>query len=507
MKRDAAGRRRHGGAATEGAPSVVTALAQRLRVVAVELLTDVPEPHAQASVDAAQLLPLLVRRLLDVGSADEAWLVLTALVGAYPTTDELVEVRRALELCEDRTTAEIYLLRHAADVLRTRVAQPAELEIVTGATLVDADFSARNDKQTGIQRVSRRVCRHWSERPDVLLVAWSADETCYRRLTERETHRVLHHGEPWHGRETDEPARLVVPWRSTLVLTEVPPPGASAALASLGQHSGSTITAIGYDAIPVTSADMRPLGDGSTFVKYLTVLKHTSRICAISSSSAAEFRGFSDALAAQGLQGPDVIEVMLATEVAAAPSTAQRSQRPMVLCLGSHELHKNHLAVLHAAETLWREGLDFELHFVGGPGWDMRAFRARTAELVAAGRPLVDHGVLADSDMWDLHRRAWFTVFPSLHEGFGLPVSESLACGTPVVTSGYGSTAEIAAAGGCVLVDPRDDESLTRAVRDLLTDPVTLARLTAEAAAYEPKTWAAYADELWDAVLSAGVRA
>ena len=41
----------------------------------------------------------------------------------------------------------------------------------------------------------------------------------------------------------------------------------------------------------------------------------------------------------------------------------------MVLMVGSFEPRKNHLGVLHAAETLWREGLDFELTFIGGSGW------------------------------------------------------------------------------------------------------------------------------------------
>lgn len=486
--------------------ATLDALAQRLRAVAAVLLVEQPEQQEHPAPDVSHLLPALVDRVLTARSRQETWLLLTALTGAYPTVDEYETVRRSLELCEDRTSAQMLLLEHAQSVIRARGVEPLELDVVTDATLIDVDFSARNDKQTGIQRVTRRVCSHWAPQHDVVLVVWADGQAGHRRLTASETHRVLHHGEPWTGPprgEEREPRRLVVPWRSTLLLTEVPPAGASPALSALGQFSGSTVVAIGYDAIPVTSADMRPLGDAGTFVKYLTVLKHASRIGAISASSAAEFRGFSEALAAQGLRGPDVVEVMLATEVPAPVDPPARSERPMVLCLGSHELHKNHLAVLHAAETLWHEGLDFELHFVGGPGWDMTEFRQRTAAVVAAGHPLVDHGILPDQSMWNLCRRAWFTVFPSLHEGFGLPVSESLASGTPVVTSGYGSTQEIAAAGGCLLVDPRDDDDLTGAMRRLLTDPAERARLTDEAARYEPKPWATYADELWDALVGA----
>lgn len=102
--------------------------------------------------------------------------------------------------------------------------------------------------------------------------------------------------------------------------------------------------------------------------------------------------------------------------------------------------------------------------------------------------------------MWEAYAGARFTVFPSLHEGYGLPVAESLAYGTPVITSSYGSTAEIAAAGGCVLVDPRDDDQLVAAMRRLLTDDAELERLRGEARGRPVWTWEQYAAQVWDVV-------
>ncbi|MBN9326377.1 MAG: hypothetical protein J0I87_05615, partial [Cellulomonas sp.] len=57
------------------------------------------------------------------------------------------------------------------------------------------------------------------------------------------------------------------------------------------------------------------------------------------------------------------------------------------------------------------------------------------------------------------------------------------------------------AAGGCLLVDPRDDDELEAALRRVLTEPELLERLRAEARAYTPKSWRTYADELWDALV------
>src|SRR5690606_26125231 len=154
-------------------------------------------------------------------------------------------------------------------------------------------------------------------------------------------------------------------------------------------------------------------------------------------------------------------------------------------------------ALLHAAELLWREGLDFDLTFVGGRGWDTAELDALVTKLIRGGRPVTKVGSVTDDELWAMYRDASFTVFPSLHEGFGLPVAESLACGTPVVTTGYGSTAEIARRGGCLLVDPRDDHDIRDAVRRLLTDPELLADLTDQARSSEGRTWDTYAGELW----------
>jgi glycosyltransferase involved in cell wall biosynthesis len=76
-------------------------------------------------------------------------------------------------------------------------------------------------------------------------------------------------------------------------------------------------------------------------------------------------------------------------------------------------------------------------------------------------------------------------------------VAESLASGTPVITSNYGSMAGIASHGGALVVNPRDDSDIADAMRKLLQDDELVERLAAEAAAVPTTTWEAYADELW----------
>jgi glycosyltransferase involved in cell wall biosynthesis len=177
---------------------------------------------------------------------------------------------------------------------------------------------------------------------------------------------------------------------------------------------------------------------------------------------------------------------------------------PLVMVVGTHEPRKNHQPVLHAAELLWREGHQFSLTFVGGHSWTPEEFSGTVERLQRAGRPVEVITVATDDLLWGGYRAARFTVFPSLNEGFGLPLTESLACGTPVITSDFGSMKEIAdAGGGALLVDPRDDHAIADAMRTLLVDDDLHAELSRAALARPLVTWDTYAAQVWQALVGA----
>ncbi len=291
---------------------------------------------------------------------------------------------------------------------------------------------------------------------------------------------------------------LLVPWRCVIVTPEVPFGEAPSRLSALAQFSGNHLVAIGHDCIPVVSADLVPIADANRFVNYLSMIKHADRVAGVSASATVEFQGFADTLPAQGLRGPVIVEcVEPSTPESDDVGRRQRPpRRPMVLMVGSLEPRKNHLAVLHAAEKLWRSGLDFELTFICGSGWGSE-LPDRIAELTRAGRRIA---VLRNADMSVLHesyRSARFTVFPSKHEGFGLPIAESFAAGTPVITSDFGSMRVLASEGGALTVDPYDDAALEGAMRTLLTDDDALEDLRAQIASRPRRNWDDYARELW----------
>jgi len=482
------------------------ALAARLRTAATVLMPGEALPDsAVPEADAGALLERLIVAVVADNTDERVWLLMTALVGGYPLPREVEAIRRRIEFDDPLDTA-LYLLDTALSRIQM-VGEPlAELELVVGGVLADVDHSAKHDLHTGIQRVARNLLPEWhGEHPEVLPVVWTERLGALRRLDEAETDRILAwsaHGPvlaaPARPVTATGPMRLVVPWRSVVVLVEVPAVGVADRVAGVGMCSGNRVVAIGYDAIPVVSADMVPLVESAKFTRYLTVMKSASRVAGISVTAAAEFAGFARMLPTQGLTGPIVGEVSLPSPAVAPdlPGVTRRSP-PMILVVGSHEPRKNHLAILHAAEILWREGLVFSLEFIGGSGWGDE-FPRRAAALTAAGRAIEVRKGVSDADLDRAFAAASFTVFPSLHEGYGLPVAESFAHGVPVITSDFGSTEEIAAGGGALLVDPRNDRDLTDAMRTLLTDPGKRASLRAEIAGRTESTWADYARGLWE---------
>ena len=289
-----------------------------------------------------------------------------------------------------------------------------------------------------------------------------------------------------------------------MILPEVPQAVLCNALAALAQYSGNRVGLIGYDTIPVVSADTLDSLETERFVRYLAILKYAKRVVGISAAATEEFAGFVAALPAQGLSGPTTVEVSLPVDSPDGDTGRDQvsADSPLVICIGSQEPRKNHLAVLFASEVLWLEGIDFRLRFIGGGSVIYtRDFDKRVRQLQRAGRQIEVLRGVNDAVLLASYREARFSLFPSLHEGYGLPVAESIALATPVLTSNYGSTAEIAADGGCLAVDPRDDDAIVDAMRTLLTDDEVLAALQREIGARTVRNWDDYADELWEQLI------
>jgi glycosyltransferase involved in cell wall biosynthesis len=140
-----------------------------------------------------------------------------------------------------------------------------------------------------------------------------------------------------------------------------------------------------------------------------------------------------------------------------------------VLYLGTLEPRKN-ITTLIDAYALLRNmyGRREKLVLAGGKGWLYEAIFARVKEL-GLEEEIIFPGFVSDNEQVLWYSAAAAFVYPSLYEGFGIPVAEALACGTPVVTSNVSSLPE-AGMGVALTVEPRDAEALAAAMYMALTD-------------------------------------
>jgi len=94
----------------------------------------------------------------------------------------------------------------------------------------------------------------------------------------------------------------------------------------------------------------------------------------------------------------------------------------------------------------------------------------KIAALQAAGRPLKWLTHVDDRALTEAYQRASFTVYPSIREGFGLPILESLWHGRPCLCGENGALGEVAHGGGCGFIDQTNPASIAGAMENLLTD-------------------------------------
>jgi glycosyltransferase involved in cell wall biosynthesis len=171
------------------------------------------------------------------------------------------------------------------------------------------------------------------------------------------------------------------------------------------------------------------------------LVRAATRVIAVSEFTARE---------AVELLGVDEQRVRVIPHGVEAPFVANgpATEGEYVLAVGTVEPRKN---LERLAQAVSRAGV--ELRVVGAPGWG-------SVETQSSG-------FVADEELARLYRGAAALVYPSLYEGFGLPVLEAMASGTPVVTSTGSAPAELAD-GAAVLVDPLDVEAIASGIGEAI---------------------------------------
>ncbi|MGB1250247.1 MAG: glycosyltransferase family 4 protein [Candidatus Promineifilaceae bacterium] len=168
----------------------------------------------------------------------------------------------------------------------------------------------------------------------------------------------------------------------------------------------------------------------------------------------------------------DVFRPMSPSHLAAFKEKNKLNKR-FILHVGTLQPRKNLPILIDAYAAL--NDPDVELIFVGGKGWLYDDIFAKVEQLGLSKRVRFT-GFVADADLPLWYNAASVLVMPSIYEGFGIPIADAMACGTPVIASNASSLPEVVGDAG-LLFHPQEVTALTECIHQVLTDAAQAATL------------------------------
>jgi len=361
------------------------------------------------------------------------------------------------------------------------------------------DHTSQFERNTGIQRCVRAIARALiGEGAALMPVVWDRQQD---DLVPAST-EALHHLAAWSGPSADAwaPAQGGHDWLLIVELVSGPFLPSSSQLRAAADRRGLKVAWVFHDAIPLRLAHFYGSRAESTANHHRIYMEGMARFEKVLANSQTTASHLSQFLQEQGLPNHHVRALPLATEFPGLPR-GEPPQMPAageplrLLCVGSLEPRKNHAGLLKAVAWLFaQQRWQAELVLVGWAN-DPRVV-ALVQRVQAKGVPVRWEHDADDARLATLYRWCHVTVYPSLEEGFGLPVAESLWHRRPCVCSGLGALGELSGGGGCLPLDTSQWRAIAAGLAQLLEDPILQRRLAREVASRELRSWSAYAQEL-----------
>lgn len=317
------------------------------------------------------------------------------------------------------------------------------------------NLSVLFDKPTGIATYAINVARHLHGIDSILLTAKrQPDFQCYL-IPDKMT--------PAQGSKGHLRRLLWTQWQLPKIYTQLQSNLIYSPLPEAPLYSKCRYVVMCHDLIPLRFPQRSPLTSYFRFV-VPQVLKQAQHIICNSKATAI------DVIRYYGIDAKKITPILLAYDVdrfypRSESNPESVTDRPYFLYVGRHDPYKN-LAGLIAAFAKMKHHRDYDLYIAGStdPRFTLR-LRQQILELNLIDRVRFLNYV-SDRELPILLSNALALVFPSFWEGFGLPVLEAMACGTPVITSNLASLPEVTG-DAAILVNPYDTAEITAAMTEI----------------------------------------
>jgi len=365
------------------------------------------------------------------------------------------------------------------------------------------DFSGN----TGIQRVARQLARGMiSEGAALIPVKWNKSEPRFCPVSQEE---LLHFGK-WNGPSVDSWHTWREPKasrnRDWFFMPDLPLNRSTddrRHLLEYVRNNGLRCAAIFYDAIPWKMRDIYPEHFANALREYMLELGEYDLVLPISNYCREDLLDFIGNAQARAV-GVDarIKAAVLPGEFPESPRVTKVAPSNVngpitILSVGTVEPRKNHEALLRAFDILeQKDGRLVHLIIAGGGHSIEPDLAVRVRDFVEKHPNVTWEESPDDKRIRELYQACDFTVYPSIEEGFGLPILESLWYAKPCICANFGSMREVAEDGGCLMVDVGSVDVLADAIQRLTEDCSFRDSLANESVERSFKSWHGYAAEV-----------
>ena len=362
------------------------------------------------------------------------------------------------------------------------------------------DHTCTYPSNSGIQRVVRGLAGAL-QRAGMTLIPVKWDNVTHSFYSPNE--KEISHLAEWNGPDPSRFSRFAISgdesgsWLLVPELTsDLGDPGMEEVVRkakAIGLHTAIVF----YDALPYKLAQLYAPNATINHTDYMKKLLNFDCILPISNASGTDLQAFLFHQADRLVNIDKKLNpVLLPGEFLKHPRVTKYKEPDAstirILCVCTIEPRKNHLTLLESFDKITREkSIDAELILVGHCTYP--DLEVKVNDYLERNHRIHWLRHIDDVTLGNEYTRCHFTVYPSLDEGFGLPVLESLWYGRPCICRNTGALLETAEGGGCLTVNTSDVNELARAITLLATDKKARAKFGAEAVSRRLKTWDEYA--------------
>ena len=378
-------------------------------------------------------------------------------------------------------------------------------------TFLYVDHTSGFSKNTGIQQVCRNLFVSMIEQNrNVIPVKWNFSKNTFDLLNEADFETLL-----MYTRELSSTSYEFINFLLTMsalpksshntgviVVPEVTHINANQRnitnnLIREAKQLGLKTAFIFYDDIPLRRNELQSIKRLHT--DYMKELAEADFVFPISNYSKKSLRRFWSGNNLNKNLPSKIETIHLANSMETSKSTKTKFpfNEPFLLSGGSITEHKNQEALIKAFQTLEANTADgVTLYLIGTVA---ESIKEKISNLIATNKNIEIITEASNEILIEGYRRCLFSIFPSVDEGFGLPIIESLAFGKPCITANFGAMREIGNKyKGCLLVDTKDPNEISAAIERLIKQPNFYKRLKEEALSSNIKDWRTYTNELLD---------